>query len=62
MTGAGMAPLPVQQPIPVWIGAQSVPAYRRVGQLAHGWFTQVPPGPKLDAARAIIEEAAFDAG
>jgi alkanesulfonate monooxygenase SsuD/methylene tetrahydromethanopterin reductase-like flavin-dependent oxidoreductase (luciferase family) len=30
--------MPVQQPIPVWIGAQSPPAYRRAGRLADGWF------------------------
>ena len=29
--GAGLAPLPVQRPIPVWIGAQSPVAYRRAG-------------------------------
>lgn len=61
VTGAGPAPLPVQRPIPVWIGAQS-PAYRRAGRLADGWFPQVPPGPKLDAARAVVERAASDAG
>ena len=62
VTGAGIAPLPLQRPIPIWIGAQSIPAYRRVGRLADGWFPQVPPGPKLDEARAIVEEAAHDAG
>ena len=50
VTGAGLAPLPVQQPIPIWIGGQSAPAYRRVGRLADGWFPQVAPGPKLDEA------------
>ena len=60
--GAGIAPLPLQQPIPIWIGAQSIPAYRRVGRLADGWFPQVPPGPKLDEARAVVEEAAQGAG
>jgi probable F420-dependent oxidoreductase len=62
VTGAGIAPLPMQQPIPIWIGAQSVPAYRRIGRLADGWFPQVPPGPKLDEARAVVEEAAQRAG
>jgi probable F420-dependent oxidoreductase len=32
VTGAGLAPLPVQRPIPVWIGAMSAPAYRRIGR------------------------------
>ena len=30
--GAGLAPLPVQRPIPIWLGAQSPVAYRRVGR------------------------------
>jgi probable F420-dependent oxidoreductase len=62
VTGAGLAPLPVQRPIPLWFGAQSRRAYIRAGQLADGWFPQVPPGPRLDEARAIIEQAAREAG
>jgi probable F420-dependent oxidoreductase len=62
ITGAGLAPLPVQRPIPLWFGAQSPAAYRRVGRLADGWFPQVPPGPKLDEARRTIEQAAAAAG
>jgi len=62
ITGAGIAPLPVQRPIPVWFGAQSGPAYRRVGRLADGWFPQVQPGPELDQARAVVSQAAVAAG
>ena len=62
VTGAGIAPPPVQRPIPVWFGAQSPAAYRRAGRLGDGWFPQVPPGPQLDAARAIVEQAAVAAG
>ncbi len=62
VTGAGLAPLPVQRPIPVWFGAQSPRAYERAGRLADGWFPQVPPGPRLDEARAIVTEAARSAG
>jgi len=62
VTGAGLAPLPVQRPIPVWFGAQSDPAYRRAGRLADGWFPQVRPGPELDKARAVVERAAVEAG
>ncbi|HZQ87006.1 MAG TPA: LLM class F420-dependent oxidoreductase [Acidimicrobiales bacterium] len=60
--GAGLAPLPVRRPIPLWIGAASPPAYRRAGRLADGWFPQVPPNHHLDEARAIVEQAAVDAG
>jgi probable F420-dependent oxidoreductase len=62
VTGAGLAPLPVQQPIPVWFGAQSERAYRRAGRLADGWFPQVRPGPELDEARLVVEQAAVAAG
>jgi probable F420-dependent oxidoreductase len=62
VTGAGLAPLPVQRPIPVWFGAQSDRAYRRAGRLADGWFPQVAPGPKLDEAQRVVEQAAADAG
>jgi hypothetical protein len=62
VTGAGLAPVPVQRPIPIWIGGQSEPAYRRAGRLADGWFPQVPPGPKLDAALAVVAEGAAAAG
>jgi probable F420-dependent oxidoreductase len=60
--GAGIAPPPVQRPIPIWFGAQSPAAYRRAGRLGDGWFPQVQPGPDLDAARTIVEKAAADAG
>ena len=62
ITGAGLAPMPVQRPIPVWIGAQSPRAYRRAGRLADGWFPQMAPGPQLDQARQIVTEAAVEAG
>jgi alkanesulfonate monooxygenase SsuD/methylene tetrahydromethanopterin reductase-like flavin-dependent oxidoreductase (luciferase family) len=62
VTGAGLAPLPVQRPIPVWIGAQSPKAYERVGRLADGWFPQVRPGPELDEAKAIVHAAATKVG
>jgi len=62
VTAAGLAPLPVQRPIPVWIGGSSDAAYRRIGRLADGWFPQVAPGPDLDHARAVVAEAADAAG
>jgi len=62
ITGAGLAPLPHQRPIPIWVGGQSAPAYRRIGRLADGWFPQVIPGPALDEARAIVADAATEAG
>lgn len=62
VTGAGLAPLPVQQPIPVWFGASSPRACRRAGRLGDGWFPMVGPGPKLEQARQEVAHAATEAG
>jgi probable F420-dependent oxidoreductase len=62
VTGAGLAPLPIQRPIPVWFGASSPRAFRRAGRLGDGWFPMVGPGPKLERARHEVAQAAIDAG
>lgn len=62
VNGAGIAPLPVQRPIPIWFGCQSTPAYRRAGRLADGWFPQMQPGPELDEAAKTVRSAARAAG
>ncbi len=62
VTGAGLSPLPIQRPIPIWFGARSPVALRRAGRLADGWFPQDAPGPDLDKARAIVERGAVEAG
>jgi probable F420-dependent oxidoreductase len=62
ITGAGLAPLPVQRPIPIWVGGASDAAYRRIGRLADGWFPMVRPGDDLDRALDVIRTSASDAG
>ncbi|MBV8178695.1 MAG: LLM class F420-dependent oxidoreductase [Mycobacterium sp.] len=62
VTGAGLAPLPIQRPIPVWFGASSARACRRAGRLGDGWFPMVGPGPKLDRALREVVQAAQEAG
>ena len=62
--GAGLSPLPVQRPIPVWIGAMGVPAARirrRIGRQANGWFVLCSP-EEFPGIKADIDAAARDAG
>ena len=39
---AGINPLPVQQPIPIWIGGSAEVAIRRAARIADGFFPQRP--------------------
>ncbi len=49
---AGINPLPVQRPIPIWMGGGAEEVLRRIARLADGWFPQLPP---TDEARAMVE-------
>src|SRR5579875_203722 len=40
ITDAGLNPLPVQRPIPIWMGGQADVALRRIARLADGWFPE----------------------
>jgi probable F420-dependent oxidoreductase len=39
---AGLNPLPIQRPIPVWIGGSAEPALKRAAEIADGFFPQRP--------------------
>jgi probable F420-dependent oxidoreductase len=62
LVGGGISPLPVQRPIPIWFGAASPPAYRRVGRIGDGWFPMMQPDGRLDEALAFVAEGAAAAG
>ena len=62
--GVGLKPLPVQRPIPIWIGARAEPApriRRRIGRQADGWFVLCSP-EQFPAVKADIDAAAAAAG
>jgi probable F420-dependent oxidoreductase len=42
LTATGLNPLPVQRPIPIWIGANTEPAMRRAARLADGFLALRP--------------------
>lgn len=60
--GAGIAPLPIQQPIPLWLGGYADQALRRIGRLADGWFPGPRPGDGFEDAKAVVDHAAVAAG
>jgi probable F420-dependent oxidoreductase len=55
ISDAGINPLPVQRPIPIWFGGGHNRVLRRLARLGDGWFPQLPPDEKC---RAAIEKIA----
>ena len=51
----GIAPRPVQSPIPIWIGGRGKPALRRVAERGDGWIPQGTPRSELAAEIAFVE-------
>jgi probable F420-dependent oxidoreductase len=61
--GVGILPRPVQQPIPIWIGAGATPrALQRVGRLGDGWLPVGTDPVALGAQLETIRDAARAAG
>ena len=59
---AGIKPLPVQRPIPLWMGADEEVAVKRVARLADGWFSHLEPTEEGRAALERFREYVRDAG
>lgn len=53
ITDAGIKPLPVQRPIPVWFGGSDDRVLRRLAKLGDGWFPLLAPDEKC---RVMIEK------
>ncbi len=52
ITEAGINPIPVQRPIPVWMGGTADVLLRRTARTGDGWFPQMKPD---DTARDMVE-------
>jgi probable F420-dependent oxidoreductase len=59
---ARIAPLPVQQPLPLWIGGSSAAAIRRTARLGTGWLGGVQSPEQVGPVIAAIREASAVAG
>ena len=66
---AGLNPMPIQRPIPIWFGVgsrdQPVPpeaALRRIARLADGWSPNFPPDTQGQALVARVHQYAREAG
>lgn len=64
VTDAGINPLPIQRPIPVWIGGGAVDAsFGRIARIGDGWFPQVPAtGAKeaVERMHGLVRDAGRD--
>jgi len=62
---AGIRPMPVQQPIPIWLGGSAPEVLDRVGRLGDGWITTTRDtklGDEFKEKLEIIRTSAVKAG
>ena len=50
---AGLKPMPVQRPIPIWFGGQAEPVLKRVARMGDGWM---PNTGAPESARPLLEK------
>jgi hypothetical protein len=59
---AGLNPLPIQRPIPIWFGGSDDRVFRRLAKLGDGWFPLIPPDDQCRKAIEKIRSYAVEAG
>jgi len=57
-----LSPLPVQEPLEVWLGGTVPAALERCGRLSDGWLPSLCTPDEAAAGRVVIEAAAARAG
>jgi probable F420-dependent oxidoreductase len=50
---AGINPLPIQRPIPIWVGATADAGIERAGRIGDGWFPQRPPDDRAPVSSRL---------
>lgn len=64
VSDAGLNPMPVQRPIPLWFGGYAEPVFRRMAKYGDGWFPASTPlekaKPMIEAIRGYLEEEGRD--
>lgn len=59
---AGLNPLPVQGPIPIWFGARAEPALRRAARLGDGWMPNQRSAAEAKPSLALLQRFLEEAG
>src|SRR6266498_115566 len=57
-----LSPLPVQQPLEVWLGGTAAAALERCGRLSDGWLPSLCTPEEAAAGRVVIEDVAAKTG
>ncbi len=61
ISDAGLNPMPIQRPIPIWFGGTADPALKRAARLGDGWLINIrgpaDARPALEVVRRALQEA-----
>jgi probable F420-dependent oxidoreductase len=62
VSDAGINPLPIQRPIPVWFGGHAVDALRRAARLGDGWMPNYRTPAEASQALDILQQGLAENG
>ncbi|MBN1667705.1 MAG: LLM class F420-dependent oxidoreductase [Anaerolineales bacterium] len=59
---AGLRPLPVQRPIPIWLGGHAEPVLQRIARLGNGWLPNYRQAEDAQASLEKLDQYLAEAG